>query len=452
MPILPPHMVDSLLNDGHITPETHQKLTGGGYNPYSELFQPALETVGFASPAQAQEAPQIPLGNKPLVTDLPKQVDPMQVNTMTNQLTGDFGGIMTGINQQKAANTAAGKLENEQFQKEADYQQQLFDQAEQMRDTEIAREQARQEKLDQQMSVVNDKLDQFSRSPATIAQSFANASTGNKILAGIALFLGSAPDGQAQNLAVKTMQAAIDSDLEKQKAGIQGERGIYHDMLSTLGDERQADVASRLAYLNNAQIKLNQIATQYKGPLAQENRKIANGLLEQQKGMLNAQLHQLLSTSSSVSNADELTRNIMTKIPKEHQGKAFEEKEIFDQNQRNKKVIDQMYEDTRGIGIIGGNFPKSDKKTELANINASITSQVMDASRGRFTETYIKKMVSPFLVEPSDSQSEITKKKEGLQKFLKLNQKPTQILSGFRVLPPTVEEQKKNLQFVSVKK
>lgn len=350
----------------------------------------------------------------------------------SDQLLNDFS-------KQEKLNLEAAKIGQAQATQESAFQKTLIDEQQRQLEENQAREQERQAKLNQHMEMLNERLNQYDKSPANIAQSFANKTTGGKILAGIALFLGAAPNGTAQNSAVQTMQAAIDSDLAKQKAGFQGEQSIYNQMREAFGDERQADAATRLAYLNNAQLQLNQIASQYKSDLVMKNAQIANQELEKQKHVLKSQFEQATLQTQSFKNADDLTVGI-SRLPKELQGKALEEKAILDKANADEKTINSTYDELSKIGFVAGNLPKSESKARLQGLNAQIASQIQDAASGKWSDAYIKKIIEPFLVEPSDGKEEVFAKRDKLKQFLRANQKATPLLSGYGLKPKSIDE------------
>lgn len=138
-----------------------------------------------------------------------------------------------------------------------------------------------------QLQAENQKLDElntkFMQSPANVGQLFAQKETGGKILAGIALFLGSAPDGTAQNSALQVMQSALDADIRKQKIGIENQQGVYNQMRQAFGDDRAAYAATMSTYLTRAQMQLQQISSKYKGPMARENAKLLQNQISEEQ-------------------------------------------------------------------------------------------------------------------------------------------------------------------------
>lgn len=97
---------------------------------------------------------------------------------------------------------------------------------------------------------------------------WANKSTGDKILAGISLFLGGFAQGAfgAPNNALQIINRAIDRDIDEQKANFSAKRealadkrSVYRDMFERFKDQDQARAASKIAAIEQAK---NQIMEQ----------------------------------------------------------------------------------------------------------------------------------------------------------------------------------------------
>lgn len=117
---------------------------------------------------------------------------------------------------------------------------------------------------------------------------WANKSTGEKVLAGIGLFLGAF--GSNGNKAANIIQDAITQDINIQKAnidqkskGVTAQRSLYNDMYATYKDKDAADAATRMAYLNNAQMKVQAMGARYQGQEAKAKAMSMMGELEVKK-------------------------------------------------------------------------------------------------------------------------------------------------------------------------
>jgi hypothetical protein len=159
----------------------------------------------------------------------------------------------------------------------------------QMSKTHANAEAERQAKLDAQLNLLNTKAKEISETTLDPKRLYKNMSTGDKILAGIGMFLG-AFGQNGKNSAVEVIDKAVQQDIALQKSALDSkqseyvaQRGIYADMVATFKDRRLAEDASRLAYLNNAQLKLQEIASKFSGREAQAKAMDLYGQLESAK-------------------------------------------------------------------------------------------------------------------------------------------------------------------------
>lgn len=120
---------------------------------------------------------------------------------------------------------------------------------------------------------------------------WADASTGNKILMGVSLFLGAigaANDGV--NRVVPIITNAIDRDIASQKANIANAREGVNQKSNTLAqmrsifkDDRMAEEATKIAALEKVKMQIMQKSMQYSRPEVQANAKKLVGELEVKK-------------------------------------------------------------------------------------------------------------------------------------------------------------------------
>jgi len=402
--------------------------------------QLARETEMQSDPAVIQQARAAAgLSYDPSVFKQPAKLS-TGVDPNTPIKTKDpLAGIYSAFDKEQKANLEIAKTAEKQALAESTYMDTMVKEQERLMEENQAREAARQQKLDEQMSVLNQKLDDYDKSPATVGQMFANKSTGGKILGAIALFLGSAPDGTAQNSALQVMQASVDADLAKQKSGIAGAKGVYNDLLATFGDQRQAEAGARLAYLNNAQLKLNQIASQYKGEMVQKNAILANAKIEQQKQALKMQFAQ--ASGPKVASTDQTTQLIYANVPKELQGKALEESGFLEELELDKKTIKDAFQKIKATSLAGNLNPFSKSEAAEDSAKAIILPTVMKvlASRGMTNPDVMKGLKN---LKPSefDTEAQVDAKMDQIIAILESSAKPTPILTRFGAKPIPAEQ------------
>lgn len=139
----------------------------------------------------------------------------------------------------------------------------------------------RQEKMDKAEADYQDEIQKFNKmtvDPQRFAKNFwGNASTGQKIIAGIGLIFGGFGN-QGGNQSVKIWENAINRDIETQKANIDKagnylgqKKGVLASMRDRFGDSRTAELAARRAMYDSAELDLKRIGAMYKGPEAKAN-------------------------------------------------------------------------------------------------------------------------------------------------------------------------------------
>lgn len=147
---------------------------------------------------------------------------------------------------------------------------------------------SRQAKLDGEFKKMDEAANSFAASKIDPDRYWANKTTGDKVVAGIGLFLGAfGPNG---NRAADVIQAAINRDIEVQKANIDIKKdaftarsGIYSKMLDTFKDRRAAEEATRIAYLQNTELKIKAISSKYAGQEVGAKAQMLLGELELKK-------------------------------------------------------------------------------------------------------------------------------------------------------------------------
>lgn len=135
-----------------------------------------------------------------------------------------------------------------------------------------------QKSYDEQRAKVDQKVEALGSLEVDPKRYWNSKTTGDKILANIGIFLGSvggAMQGTNDNPVLRRIEAEIDRDIDAQKGAISQKnkeadmsRGLLADNLDYFKNMELAKDATRLAYLKNSQLKLEQIAARYKGPEA----------------------------------------------------------------------------------------------------------------------------------------------------------------------------------------
>jgi hypothetical protein len=131
---------------------------------------------------------------------------------------------------------------------------------------------------------------------------WGNASTGNKILAGIGLILGGMGAGLAhqENLAYKTLLHLIDKDVEAQKATLENKRGLLHLNVERFGRLSTAVEITKNQYAAMLAGWIGKIGAQSASKQVQANAELAK------LGLANQMLPQIQTLATQMAQAQML--------------------------------------------------------------------------------------------------------------------------------------------------
>lgn len=391
-----------------------------------------------ADPAIATE--EIATGAMPAA-----EVKPRSSNGQS--MPSGYATAMGGYDQQKAGNDAATKAGIDEANAQAAFQQQTYDNAEKMRVTEETKALERQKTLDDKMAKVNELQAAYASKPATVGDKFAEASTGQKIQMAIGLFLGAAPNSTGQNKALATLQAAIDSDLAKSKTEITNASNIYKEMQETFKDRTQAEAAARITYLNNAQIKANQILSQYKSPQLAAAGQMLKGKIDVEKGAAMANFAKAVNNQFDMSGADEITTRIM-KLPDNLRNQALKEKADLDLIDAQSSRLDTVFKDLEELQTVKNRIGSPIQSSSLLEKAESDLFPIVKAISGeRMTDSDARILIKSNLPKLLDAKETVNIKRDSLKNALMAKRSgSTPILSGLGILPKTAGQKYKTLK------
>lgn len=216
------------------------------------------------------------------------QAPPVQMPNVESQmggLTKAFDNYESGINQQsEAARRAAAD--------EAGAIQGYMDKAQEMEARSQMREQERMDKLEQAEAEYQEISNELTVDPQRFEKEFwSNASSGQKLLAGIGMIFGGAAN-------LDRIDRLIDRDIQVQKANINNRLDSRKTLLDTMrqrfGDERTAELATKRFLLDQAEMKIKQIGSIYKGQEIQGRMQQALGELQLKKAEVQSEMQQKL--------------------------------------------------------------------------------------------------------------------------------------------------------------
>lgn len=158
----------------------------------------------------------------------------------------------------------------------------------------------RQARVDEYNAKMNLAIDDYKKMNVSIDNFWADKATGSKLLAAIGVILGGVGQmkGAQTNAGLDVLMKAIDQDLAIQRSnidkagrGVEMQRGILSDQLKQFDDIDDAEIASKMIFLQMTEDKLRSAS-------ANPNAKIAIGQIQAQKQMLGVKLQDSINKST----------------------------------------------------------------------------------------------------------------------------------------------------------
>lgn len=433
------------IREESMTPELKQELTQEVQNMSTPNQQPTNFLPGYAQgsqpqPQQAQPTPQQTQENIQLATDIADQMTPQQQMQQQQMAAQQQIGLNTqqAYEIQQEAAFKAAQAQAAQAGAEAAQFRALQDEDERKIMESEARQAERTKQLLEQENKLQTAIEQFNSTPATVADRFADQSTVGKIATGLAIFLGAAGQGP-RNAAVASMERAVEADINKAKDSMGNEKLLYNQMMERFNNQQQAEAATRMAYIANTELKLKEIAAQYKAPQVQANAEALFGQLEVAKQNAMMQFQQAVQVNPSIMQADQMTKQIM-RLPKELRNKALEEKGIAEQLQTGMNNIGSAFDKINEIGTLSANIPFSEAKATVDAAKSSIMAAIQANWKGPMSDSDLKR-IDGLLPVSTDTVAQNRARKAELLKVLETNSKATPILDGFGIKPRTFDKQ-----------
>ncbi len=296
VPFFHPEMPLGIMDDRHTLPRVQ------------DLRVPPV--IGAASPPYPLPAGALAADLSPVTESPPTAPLGAQMAALAGDYARPYGIMHAAANQAAAAAAAKGREEAAAYE--------AARKADEARIKAMETQAAETQKyLDDNMSMLQKSAGELANLKIDPKRFWADKSTGDRVLAGIGLFLGAFnPNGG--NRAVEAINRAIERDIDIQKADIEqknrsyaARRGVLADMVGIFRDKRAAVEATRVAYLQNAQLQLSQIAAKYSGSEAAAKAGLLHGEIEErrQKAMMNflETMKSLMPVSSSPTDASQLT-------------------------------------------------------------------------------------------------------------------------------------------------
>lgn len=252
-------------------------LTGG----FSDGLGAGTETTSGAAPLLASEV--IPL------------------NQQTQQGLGQWqmpSFSTPGLDLQQAAIADAARAGTLKAAEEGAYYDRIQKEMQQQQKADIAAADAERQRITQFEDKLSQSMADVSKLSVDKNKFWADKTTGDKIGLGIGLLLGAfGAANTGVNSVASMIDKAIDRDINiqnaniaSQKENVLAQRGILSSMRQNFSDSQAARTAAKAAYLENAKLEIQKIASKYAGPEIQAK---AAGLIGQLETLKQGQVAEL---------------------------------------------------------------------------------------------------------------------------------------------------------------
>jgi hypothetical protein len=281
--------------------------------------------LGLMGPTTTYEAPAMEMpGATPAQTGLPgylSQTESFMKGTQQQQAPGmQLGGpseYTKAFDQMQQ-----GTLMQAQASAEAAKQQaQVYDQ--QMQELQ-KNEVARKAQADAVMTDINKIQNDVMTQKIDPTRVWSNMSTGNRVLAGISIFLGGVAGGMqgTENRALGIIQDAVNKDIDAQKADIGKKQNMLSLNMAKYNNINDAAAATKAQLLSITQAQINQSAAKMGSRQALAAAQVANAQIDLQKAQLINQISTSQATAQkmaapeglSLQDAQTLPENIRERI------------------------------------------------------------------------------------------------------------------------------------------
>ena len=274
--------------------------------------------LGLMGPTTTYEAPAMEMpGTAPAQTGLPGYLSQTQDFMKTSQQQTPGGIQGGGITDYTKAfdQMQQGTLMQAQASAEAAKQQaQVYDQ--QMQELQKT-EAARKAQADAVMTDINKIQNDVMTQKIDPTRVWSNMSTGNRVLAGISIFLGGVAGGMQgkENSALAIIQDAVNKDIDSQKADIGKKQNMLSLNMAKYNNINDAAAATKAQLLSITQAQINQSAAKMGSKQALAAAQVANAQIDLQKAQLINQISTSQATAQKMSAPEGLSLQDAQTLP-----------------------------------------------------------------------------------------------------------------------------------------
>jgi hypothetical protein len=262
---------------------------------------------------------------------------------------------------------------------------------------------------------------------------WTNMSTGNKVLASIAVLIGGIGSGLTgkSNAALDSIDKSIEQDIDAQKANLGNKNNLLSHYMQQYHNIEQAENATRIHLNAVAGAQLSKIASQSGSATAQNSAQMAIGQMKQNLYPALQRQAWLTTLAGKPITPDVASHAIEMVVPKEQQAKAYQELDRVSYGMKEKDAImtafDQANTENTLLGRAGklGATPAS-----VARLKTSIMPLLKD-NEGRVNHDELDR-TDDLIPQPGDGPDKIATKRQAYMDFI--NEKSgSSLLKGFNI-------------------
>jgi hypothetical protein len=176
---------------------------------------------------------------------------------------------------------------------------------------------ARKAKADAVMNDINKIQNDVMTQKIDPTRVWSNMSTGNRVLAGISIFLGGVAGGMqgTENRALGIIQDAVNKDIDAQKADMGKKQNMLSLNMAKYNNINDAAAATKAQLLSITQVQINQSAAKVGSKQALAAAQVANAQIDLQKAQLINQISTSQATAQKMSAPEGLSLQDAQTLP-----------------------------------------------------------------------------------------------------------------------------------------
>jgi hypothetical protein len=266
----------------------------------------------------------------------------------------------------------------------ATQQAQVYEQ--QMKELQL-NEIARKAKADAVMNDINKIQNDVMTQKIDPTRVWSNMSTGNRVLAGISIFLGGVAGGMqgTENRALGIIQDAVNKDIDAQKAEIGKKQNMLSLNMAKYNNIQDAAAATKAQLLSITQAQINQAAAKMGSKQALAAAQVANGQIDLQKAALIQQIGASQAAAQKLNNPAGISAKDVQKLSQDMQDKmvqmpngnyipAFNKESAMAVRKTQELMypIKSLMSEANTFMDKGGTFPLSNRNKEAKRLEKNI--------------------------------------------------------------------------------